>query len=62
MLSHCLKCEHKKHSKNPSVAKTNKEKLIMLSKCALRDTKNSRFIKEQEASGLFSSLEMRTVK
>ena len=40
MLSHCLKCEHKKHSKNPSVAKTNKEKLIMLSKCALRDTKN----------------------
>ena len=62
MLPHCLKCKHKKHSKNPSVAKTKKEKLIMLSKCALRDTKNSRFIKEQDASGLFSSLEMKTVK
>ena len=29
---------------------------MLLSKCAVRDSKNSKFIKEQEASGLLNSL------
>ena len=29
---------------------------MFLSKCAVRDSKKSKFIKEQEASGLLSSL------
>lgn len=35
-------------SKNPRVVKANKEKIIILSKCVLRDTKKLRFIKNQE--------------
>ena len=34
--------------------RTNKGKLVILSKCAVCDTKNSIFIKKQEASGLLS--------
>ena len=52
MQSYCLKCRIHAESKNPSVAKKNKGKVIISSKRALCDTKNSRFIKEQEASGL----------
>ena len=33
---------------------------MLLSKCAVRYSKKSRFIKDQEASGLLSSLETRT--
>ena len=52
MLSYCLKCRKNTENKNQSLATTNKGKLIILSKCAVCDTKKSRFIKEQEASGL----------
>ena len=31
-------------------------RIMLLSKCALCDSKNSKFIKQQEASGLLSSL------
>ena len=31
-------------------------RIILLSKCAVCDSKNSKFIKQQEASGLLSSL------
>ena len=33
---------------------------MLLSKCAVCDSRKSRFIKEQEDSGLLSSLEIRT--
>ena len=33
---------------------------MLLSKCAVRDSKKSKFIKEQEAGGLLSSLRIRT--
>ena len=33
---------------------------MLLSKCAVRDSKKSKFIKEQEAGGLLSSLGIRT--
>ena len=33
---------------------------MLLSKCAVYDSKKSRFIKEQEASGLLSSLGIKT--
>ena len=39
MLLHCLKCREKADSKNLKVAKTNKEKLTILSKCAVGDKK-----------------------
>ena len=49
MLSYCAR-----------VAKKNKWKVIILSKCALCDTKNFRFIKEEANSGLLSSLGIKT--
>ena len=55
MLSYCPK-----RRKNPKVAKTNNRRIMLLSKCPVCDSKKSRFIKEQEASGLFSSLRIKT--
>ena len=61
MLSHdCLKCRKNTESKNPKVAKTKNGRIMLLSKCALCDSKQSKFIKKQEASGLLSSLGIKT--
>ena len=35
MLLQCLKCWKKTDSKNPKVAKTKKEKVMILSKCGI---------------------------
>ena len=56
MLSYYLKCTEKTDSKNQTAAKINKGRLTILSKFSVCDTKKLRFIKEQEASGLLSSL------
>ena len=62
MLScYCLKCRKNTESKNPKVAKTKNERIMFLSKCAVCDSKKSKFIKEQEASGLLTSLGRRTL-
>ena len=42
------------------VAKTKKGKPMLFPKCAMCSSKTSRFIKKQEASGLLSSLGIRT--
>ena len=46
MLSYCLKCRKNTESKNTKVVKTKNGRIMLLSKCG----------KEQEASGLLSSL------
>ena len=56
MLLFCLKCRKITDSKNPKVARTKNGKIMLLSKCAVCDSKKSKFIKEQEASGLLSNL------
>ena len=38
--------------KNPKVIKTNNGRITLLSKCAVCDSKKSKFIKEQESRGL----------
>ena len=60
MLSYCLKCRKNTESINPKVSKTTNGKMIILSKCSICDSKKSRFIKEQQAKGLLSSLRLRT--
>ena len=60
MLSYCLKCRNNTDSKNPKVVKAKHRKIMFLSKCAVCDSKKSRFIKKQEASGLLSSLGIKT--
>ena len=56
MLLYCLKCRKNIESKNPKFARTKNGRIMLLSKCAVCDNKKSKFIKEQEASGLLSSL------
>ena len=55
MLSYWLKCRKNTESKNAKVART-KSGITLLSKCAVCESKKSKFIKEQEANGLLSSL------
>ena len=45
---------------NPKVSKINNGKTMMLSKCAICGSKKSKLIKKQEASGLLSSVGIRT--
>ena len=56
MSWYCLKCRRSTKSKNPNVAKTKNRRIMLLSKCAARDSEKLKFIKEQESSGLLSSL------
>ena len=60
MLSYCLKCRKNAKTKNPKVVKTKNGRIMLLSKCEVCDSKKSKFIKEQEASGLLSSLGIKT--
>ena len=60
MKSHCLKCRKNTENINPKVSKTSNGKTIVLSKCAICDSKKSRFIKNQEVKGLLSNLCVRT--
>ena len=60
MLLYCLKCRKNTESKNPKVARTKKRRVMLLSKFAVCDSKKSKFIKQQETSGLLSSLGIKT--
>ena len=60
MLSYCLKCRKNIESKSPKVAKTRNGAIMLLRKCKVCDRKKSKFIKEQEASELLSSLGIKT--
>ena len=46
--------------KNPKVVKTKNGRIMLLSKCAVCDSKKSKFITEQEASGLLNILGIKT--
>ena len=59
MLSYCLKCRKNTESKNPRVVRTENRRIVLLSKCAVFNSKKVKFIKEQEAIGLLSSLGIR---
>ena len=60
MLSYRLKCKKNTESINPRVSKTTNGKTIILSKCAICNSKKSKFIKEQETKGLLSNLGLKT--
>ena len=60
MLSYCLKCTKNTESKNPKVSRTKHGRIMLLPKCGMCDSKKSKFITEQEASGLLSSLGIKT--
>ena len=61
MLSHCLKCIKNKESKNPRVAeKKRNERRMPIWKYALCNSKNSKFVKQQQASESLSTLRIKT--
>ena len=59
LLYHCLECGKNTENKNSKVARI-KIGIMLLSKCAVCGSKKSNIIKEQEASGLLSSLGIKT--
>ena len=61
MLSYyCLKCRKNAESKHPKVARTKTGRIMPLSNCVVCDSKKLKFLKQQEASGLLSSLGIKT--
>ena len=60
MLSYCLKCRKNKESKNTKVVRAKNERIMLLSKCVVCNSKKSKFVKQQEPSGLLSSLGIKT--
>ena len=60
MLLYRLKYRNITESKNSKVARTKKGRIMLLLKCGVCDNKKSEFIKEPEASGLLSSLAIKT--
>ena len=60
METYCLKC--KKHTKDidPQVSSNSNGKLMILSKCAICNSKKSKFNNKQEAKGLLSNLGIKT--
>ena len=59
MESYCLKCKKYKKNINPQVSSTSNGKLMILSKCAICNSKKSKFINKQEAKGSLSNLGIR---
>ena len=60
MLPYCLNFKKITENKNPEDIRTKNGRIMLLSKCEVCDSKTSKFIKEQEASGLLSSLGIKT--
>ena len=60
MESYCLKCRKYRKNINPQVSSTSNGKLMILSKCAISNSKKSKFINKQEAKGLLSKLGINT--
>ena len=60
LLYYCLKSTKNAESKNPKVSRTKNGSIMLLSKCAIYDSKKLTFIKKQEACGLLSSLGIKT--
>ena len=50
MLLYSLKCRKNTESKNPNSVRARNSRIMLLSKCAVCDSKKSKFFKEQEDS------------
>ena len=60
MKSYCLKYRKDTENIDPKVSTTSNDNVMILSKCAICGSKNSRFIKNQETKRLLSNLGLRT--
>ena len=53
---YCLKCRKYTKNINPQVSSTSNGKIMILSKCAICNSKKSKFVNKQETNGLLSKL------
>ena len=60
MKNYCVKCKKDTEKIDPRIAKTKNNNLVMQSKCSICGIKKLRFVKEQEAKGLWSNLGIKT--
>ena len=60
MESFCLKCRKYTKNINLQVSGASNGKIVILSKCAICNSKKSKFINRQEAKGLLSKLGIKT--
>ena len=60
MQTYCVSCRKSTGNKDAKVIRTKNGKLQMKSHCSVCRNKKSRFVKEQEARGILSSLGIRT--
>ena len=60
MLSYCFKCRKNTESKNSNVVMTKDGRIMLLLQFPVLDSKKSKFVIEQEAGGLLSSLKIKT--
>ena len=56
-----FRCRKNIENKNPKIIKTEIGRITLLSKSEVSDSKNSKFIKEREASIVLSSLGTKTL-
>ena len=54
--SYRLTCKKYTKNINPQLSSTSNGKMMILSKCAIRGSKKSKFINKQDAKGLLSKL------
>ena len=55
-----MKCREDTKNIDPKMVRTKNNRLIMQAKCPVCGIKKSRFVKEQEAKGLLSTLGIKT--
>ena len=55
-----MKCRKDTENIDPKMVRTKNNRLIMPAKCPVCGIKRSRFVKEQEAKGLLSTLGIKT--
>ena len=60
METYCLKCKNHTENINPQVSSTSNGKVMILSRCAICNSKKSKFINKQEEKGLLSKLGIKT--
>ena len=59
MKTYCVKCRKDTENIDPKMVRTKNNRLVMQSKCSVCRIKQSRIVKEQEAKGLLSNLEIK---
>ena len=56
MQTYCLVCKKNTENKDVKIMKSKNNRIMMVSKCAVCGNKKSRFVREQEAKGIFKRI------